>query len=280
MAASSTTGLTPVSECDYLEDDKPIRGQNYVCLSFISPEDVLARKDVFTFDRYIAAFSKEVNELFTNLRAKYPDDAGLIDTISENHSQLFKGGNDLQDHFKFFRETNNATIDKEFHELNNFATTIRGIKVRGTYDTFKEADVRAQVLKRSGDKFNIYVAQVGCWCPWSPNPDDITNQEYSQTALNTLMKKYNENMEIRDQVYEERKESKINKSRIATAADKAEMENSDAWLSRMRENLAKKQELQGAADAAAAETEGEPSGSLSSVVEATNTTVPDGPPPQ
>jgi hypothetical protein len=33
------------------------------------------------------------------------------------------------------------------------------------------------------NKFNVYV-QGGCWCPWSPNPDDITDQEYAETNLN------------------------------------------------------------------------------------------------
>jgi hypothetical protein len=237
--SKTDAGVTvPVTECDYLEDDKPIRGQNYVCLSFISPEDVLANKEVFFFGKYLEGFSKELNELFTNLRAKYPEEKGMLDTITENNSQLFNGGSDLQEHYKFFKETKSADVEKEFHELNNFTTTIRGIKVRGTYDTFKEAEIRAQVLKRMGDKFNIYVAQVGCWCPWSPNPDDIASQEYSQTALNTLMKKYGENMATRDQVYEERKKTKIDNARVATATEKAELEKSDEWISRMRESLA------------------------------------------
>ena len=34
---------------DYLEEDKPIPGQKYVCLSFISPEKVLDDKNTFNF---------------------------------------------------------------------------------------------------------------------------------------------------------------------------------------------------------------------------------------
>ena len=235
----SHPNLTPVSECDYLEDDKPIRGQNYVCLSFISPEEVLANKEVFIFNKYIEAFSTQMNQLFTNLIAKYPDDKGLFETIQENNSHIFKGGEELQDHFRFYKDSSNAENEKEFHEKNNFQTSIRGIKVRGTYDTFKEADIRAQVLKRSGDKFNIYVAQVGCWCPWSPNPDDIANQEYSQSSLNTLMKQYNENVANKDNMYEIRKQTKLQTARVATEKEKAALEESDAWMNRMRENLSK-----------------------------------------
>ena len=32
---------------DFLESDDQIRGQNYVCLSFVSPENVLKNKNVF-----------------------------------------------------------------------------------------------------------------------------------------------------------------------------------------------------------------------------------------
>ena len=41
----STSPVVYTKETDYLDEDKPIRGQNYVCLSFLSPEDVLANKD-------------------------------------------------------------------------------------------------------------------------------------------------------------------------------------------------------------------------------------------
>ena len=37
--------VTPVSECDYLEEDAELRGQKYCCLSFLSPEKVLDDKD-------------------------------------------------------------------------------------------------------------------------------------------------------------------------------------------------------------------------------------------
>ena len=29
------------TETDYLDIDPPINGQNYVCLSFVSPEDII-----------------------------------------------------------------------------------------------------------------------------------------------------------------------------------------------------------------------------------------------
>lgn len=202
MAQSSS--LVSVKEYDYLDQDPPLRGQNFVCLSFVSPEEVIKRKDVFLFERYLESFSKEVNECFANLAVKYPEDVQLLDGVKERYQSLFKPES-IQEDFNFFLTNNSESLEKEYHEKNNFQTTIRGIKVRGCFESLREAEIRAQVLRKMDNKFHVFVAEVGCWCPWSPNPDDIANQEYAETQLNTLMKGYKENQEKRDAFYNERK---------------------------------------------------------------------------
>jgi len=69
----------------------------------------------------------------------------------------------------------------------------------------KEAELRAKVLKKMDDKFHVYVAQVGCWCPWNPNPDDIDVQEYAEDHLNTLVKNYKDNQDKKDEFFQMRK---------------------------------------------------------------------------
>lgn len=245
VCAMDPTTLTPTAEVDYLDEDKPIRCQNYVCLSFISPEDVIQNKECFFFHKYLAQFRDGVTALMDNLKSKYPDDAGLIDTVIDNHDFLFGGEPDkLQEDYTFFKTAKGTELDKEYNEKHDFQTSVRGIKVRGVFDTLKEAQTRAEVLKRMGDKFNIYVGQVGCWCPWSPNPDDLENAQYAETQLNTLMKKYKENMLLRDKHYEDRKNAKMeaamkaakdaaaqNEASTSTASVVSELENtSDPWL--------------------------------------------------
>lgn len=224
----SVPNLTPIeksvscAEDDYLDQDKPIRNQNYVCMSFISPEDVILQKEVVFFNKYLSSFSSEMNLLLNNLAQKYPDDTGLFDVIRENNAYIFNA-NELQEQFKFFKSINGAKLESEYHSENKFQTSIRGIKVRGVYDTFEEADIRSKVLKKLGDKHNIFVGQVGCWCPWSPNPEDLENQEYAETQLNTIMKKYKENQDSRDMFYNERKEEKMQKAKVE--ADKIRQNN-------------------------------------------------------
>ena len=37
---------------DLLDEDKPIAGQKFVCLSFISPENIIKDKNLFYFNKF------------------------------------------------------------------------------------------------------------------------------------------------------------------------------------------------------------------------------------
>jgi hypothetical protein len=113
----------------------------------------------------------------------------------------------MNEQYNFYKNVNNDDLESNYHRDNNFITSMRGIKVRGTFDTIEEAKNRSEFLKKIDNKFNIYIAQVGCWCPWSPNPECLENQEYAETQLNTLMKEYKKNMDNRDVIFENRKQS-------------------------------------------------------------------------
>lgn len=170
------------SEEDFLDVDKPIPGQNFVCLSFVSPEKVLERKDIYFFKEFLKS-QPETREI-----------------------------SDLEEKLDTFLDTNRSRLENQFHELNNFQTTVRGLKVRGVYDSRKEAEVRAQVLQRLDRRFNVYVAQVGYWLPWDPNPNEVEEQVYLEKELNELMKNYKENEVKRDMFYEEQKQMQKNKA--------------------------------------------------------------------
>lgn len=237
VGESTRTEMVTTKEVDYLDEDKKIRGQNYALLSFVSPEDVILNKEVYVFSRYLNQFSKDMKTLFDGIMAKYPDTTELVEALKGNHSYIFDT-NELAEQYKFFKSVNSAEVEADYHRDNNFQTTIRGIKVRGVFDTLDEAKNRSEFLKKVDSKFDIYIGEVGCWCPWSPNPSDLENQEFSETQLNTLMKKYKENMESKDTVFEQRKQDSIAKStaRSATTTDVAdisqELERADPWTER------------------------------------------------
>jgi hypothetical protein len=199
---------------DFLEADDNIRGQNFVCLSFISPENVLRNKELFFMQNFLHNLVKKNN---INLDDEYI--------------------NNLEDKYKDFLYTAQDNLDKEFSEKNDFQTTVRGIKVRGVYDTQKEAEIRAKVLQRKDKNFNVFVGQVGFWLPWDPTPHKIENQEYFETELNQLVKKYNENQEqkqdhfrenieyVTEQAAKKVEEEKLNKENL-----KSDLEKEDPWL--------------------------------------------------
>ena len=224
MSQTKQTSLVSVKEQDFLEQDPPLRGQNYVCLSFLSPEDALKKKESFYFETFLSSFSKDMVDFFSNLEEKYKDDVDTLKNIKERYSYVFDTDR-IQDEYQYFVNNHSSQLDNEFYEKNDFQTCIRGIKVRGVFDTLREAEVRAQVLKRIDDRFHVYVAEVGCWCPWSPNPDDVQEQEFAEAHLNTLMKKYKENQAKKDYFFEERKRE-LQFLKTKEQLDK----DGDAWL--------------------------------------------------
>ena len=81
---------------------------------------------------------------------------------------------------------------------------MRGVKVRGVYGNPKEAEIKAKKLQGKDKYHNIFMAEVGKWTPWDPSPNEVKDQEYNNDQLNTLMKKYKENEDSREQFFDQR----------------------------------------------------------------------------
>lgn len=183
---------------NYFENDKEIRGQKYCCLSFVSPEDVIKKKEVYFFEKFMGNFSKDMNELFDNLVAKYPNDVDQISGIKDRYEHIFKPES-INDEYSFYVKANGEKLENEYLVENNFQTSMRALKVRGSYETMEEAQMQAKRLVQQDKMFNVYVAQVGCWCPWDPNPEGIDSVEYANEQLNTLIGKYKETSAKKDE---------------------------------------------------------------------------------
>jgi len=166
---------------DYLEVDSPIAGQNYVCLSFISPESLIQNKEGFKCAKFLQSYCKEQNLKFDEVYGKYND-------------FCYKYEDKLQ---------------RDFDEQNDFQTSLRGIKIRGVFDTREAAESRAKSLSNTDSAFHVFIGQMGYWLPWDPNADKVTDEHFQNTQLNDMMQKYQENNVNRDIFYEEQKRDKI-----------------------------------------------------------------------
>ena len=304
----------------FLEPDDEIRGQKFICLSFLSPEKVLKNKDIYFFSKFLEFYAldykvkatesfvmgqlRDIQSVLGNVQvdlentlmatessktelnaARLPqprvtDVSGLvtdisgstetvtdvsgsttvvevnplqkprdvmleasktlkalIETVTKTRGSLAqKTATSLDEHVKAnmsdFREStileayegymvvNKQKLEDEFHKENNFRTTVRGLKCRGTYSTHEQAVARAQSLHKKDPHFNVYVAEVGQWLPWDPEPDEVADQQYSNEQLNTLMQSYRENATKRDEFFEEQKRQRIAEANAAANAAK------------------------------------------------------------
>jgi hypothetical protein len=163
------------------------------------------------------------------------DISGAVATVTDMRASLTKSvATDLEAHVKSemsdfkdssIQETYDSFLFKQkkrleeaFFAKNEFRTTVQGLKVRGSYDTYAEAVNRAKSLQKIDPSFNVYVAQVGFWLPWDPEPSDVADQEYADDQLNQLMKKYKENETQRDEFYAEEKQNRIKAGKAKATA--------------------------------------------------------------
>ena len=166
---------------DYLEVDEVIPGQNYVCLSFLSPESLIQDKQAFKCVKVWQSYCKDQKLNFD-------------DVYSKDQEFTYKYEDKLQ---------------RDFDEQNEFQTSVRGLKVRGVFDTRQAAEDRAKKLSIRDSAFHTFVGQVGYWLPWDPNADKVADEVFHDSQLNDMMEKYQENNVNRDIFYEEQKRDKI-----------------------------------------------------------------------
>lgn len=215
---------------DYLEVDSPVPGQNYVCVSFVSPESVIKDKQVFMFNQYMRQQCAEFEKEIEGIMEKASDE--LKNKIRNNlvnslHYHLKYKYNDFKDKFDDFTYKYNDELNTEFEKISEYKTSVRGVKVRGVYSTYPEAEKRAKYLQRTDRSFHVFVGQVGYWLPWDPCADHVQNEEYLEEELNTLMKEYKENEVRKDMFYEEQKREKTKaamEERLRAEKEKKEAE--------------------------------------------------------
>ena len=186
--------MSEEDKVDYLEVDDPIPGQHYVCLSFVSPEALMQNKEAFKVSKFLQSYCKDKKLKFQTVYEEYKD-------------FTYKFSDNLQ---------------KDFDEENKFQTNIRGLKVRGVYETKDSAERRAKKLQTLDSDFHVFVGQVGYWLPWDPHADKIEDESFINSQLNDMMDKYKENTINKDIFYEEQKRDKVKSAREKVIRKKKE----------------------------------------------------------
>lgn len=202
---------------DLLEEDKPIAGQKFVCMSFVSPEKIIKQREMFFFDEFLKQwdFRKSMEKFtqflnFVSFKYKLTFEDVMKDFeefTKEEKDNIIKSR--IEDDYKTFLDNNESDLQTKFDVAHNFQTSTRGLKVRGVYPTIEEAEMRSKMLREADPFHDISVGPVGLWMPWDPEAYKTGRVEYMEEELNQLMTEKSKNDANAKTAFDQRiKESK------------------------------------------------------------------------
>lgn len=191
----NVNGVPNSKYVDLLEEDKPIAGQKFVCISFVSPEKIIKQKELFFFEEFLKKwdFNKSMEKFVQFLNfISYKNKLVFEDVFSDFKDFCKEEGDiisktSIDDDYKTFIDKNEEDLEKDFGIVHNFQTSTRGIKVRGVYPTIEEAELRCKMLREIDPNHDVFVGPIGLWMPWEPEAYKTGKVEYMEEELNQLM---------------------------------------------------------------------------------------------
>lgn len=210
-----------MQKIDLLDEDKPIAGQKFVCVSFVSPENIIKKKELFFFERFLKTYDFEKNnskytKFFQYIGYKHDIDINILvedynEFLKLESEKLKENSFTLTDEYKNFIEKYEESLQKEFDNNNEFKTNTRGLKIRGSFNSEELANNHAKKVRESDPNHNVYVGPVGVWIPWDPEAYKTGNVMYMEDELQKLMMEKQKNESDAKEHFEQRiKESKEN----------------------------------------------------------------------
>ena len=212
---------------DLLEEDKPIAGQKFACISFVSPEKILKQKDMFFFQEFVKSwelnksmekFVQFLNFMSYKYKLTFEDVMGDFEEFAKEEKEKITSQS-IEDDYKTYIDKNEEDLEKSFGVAHNFQTNTRGIKIRGVYPSIEEAKLRCKLLREADPHHDVYVGPVGMWMPWEPEAYKTGRVEYLEDELNKLM----------HEKFDNEKSAKIEfEKRVKQAKEKAMEDNKKA----------------------------------------------------
>jgi len=202
---------------DLCDEDQPVAGQKFACMSFISPEKILKKREVFLFDQFVKQwdFTKSLtkfNDFLHFISYKYnlsiEDVLNDLNDFSKEEGDKLKE-NSVEDDYKNFLDKQEDKLNEQFNRDNSFQTSVRGLKIRGVFPTQEEAEIKCKKLREYDPNHDIYVGPIGMWIPWDPDAYKTGRVEFMEDELNQLHQEKIKNEEKAKQEFERRiKETK------------------------------------------------------------------------
>lgn len=179
---------------DLCDEDQPISGQKFTCISFISPERVLKKREIFTFDEFLKQweFKKSTDKFFDFINFIAYKYSINLETLVQDYTDFVKDEevklkeNGVVDDFNTFLDKNEERLNEKFNKENGFQTSVRGLKIRGSFNTQEEAEMNCKKLRDIDPNHDIFVGPVGIWIPWDPDAYKTGKIEFMEEELNQL----------------------------------------------------------------------------------------------
>lgn len=197
---------------DLCDEDPSVAGQKFVCMSFVSPEKILKKREDYYFESFVQQwdFNKSMEKYYEFLQFvgyKYhlnnEDLQNDFKEFIQEEGAKLKAYNMKEDYANFLDKNEDKMFEK-FNKQHGFQTSVRGLKVRGSFNTQEEAEMRSKSLRENDPNHDILVGQVGLWMPWDPDAYKTGRVEFMEEELNQLHHEKIKNEEKAKQEFEER----------------------------------------------------------------------------
>lgn len=197
---------------DLCDEDTPLAGQKFACMSFISPEKILKKRELQLFDGFVKQwdFTKSMSKFgdflqFISFKYNLKVDSVMGDFADFTKEEQDRLQNDsVEDEYKNFMDKHEDRLNEQFNREHAFQTSVRGLKIRGVYSTQDEAELRCKKLRESDPNHDIFVGPVGMWIPWDPDAYKTGKVEFMEEELNQLHKEKMKNEEKAKQEFDKR----------------------------------------------------------------------------
>jgi hypothetical protein len=197
---------------DLCDEDQPIAGQKFCCMSFVSPEKILKKKESYIFEQFVKQwdFSKSMERYMDFLNFISYKYSLNIDNIMEDYKEFLKEENDnikkttIDDDYKNFLDKNEDKILEQFNREHAFQTSVRGLKIRGVFSTQEEAENKCVSLRKQDPNHDIFVGPMGIWVPWDPDAYKTGNVQFLEEELNQLHQEKIKNETFAKQEFDKR----------------------------------------------------------------------------
>ena len=197
---------------DLCDEDSPIAGQKFACMSFISPEKILKKRELYIFNQFVkqweltksmSKFTDFINFVSYKYNLKLDNVIGDFNEFTKEEESKLKEST-VEDDYLTFLDKNEDRLTAQFQSEHAFQTSVRGLKIRGVFPSQEEAEMNCKKLRDFDPNHDIFVGPIGVWIPWDPDAYKTGRVEFMEEELNQLHKEKLKNETLAKQEFEQR----------------------------------------------------------------------------